>query len=148
MAEGPGSSASTSSTASDFTFLYSPEVGKTVEVPEEQEASKIGRKRVRNTDNWSVKHVKKPGLRKNSPRLQLTDITDCCKKRCIQGFSSSHLSKIRSDFEGLYYEQQNIYLSGILKRRQTKKSSGHARKKSPTLSSKGKRYGRPPAKES
>ena len=148
MAEGPGSSASTSSTASDFTFLYSPEVGKTVEVPEEQEASKIGRKRVRNTDNWSVKHVKKPGLRKNSPRLQLTDITDCCKKRCIQGFSSSHLSKIRSDFEGLYYEQQNIHLSGVFKRRQTKKTSGHARKKSPTLSSKGKRYGRPPAEES
>ena len=144
MAEG----ASTSSTASDFTFLYSPEVGKTVEVPEEQEASKIGRKRVRNTDNWQVKHVKKPGLGKNSPRLQLTDITDCCKKRCIQGFSSSHLSKIRSDFEGLYYEQQNIHLSGILKRRQTKKSSGHARKKSPTLSSKGKKYGRPPAEGS
>ena len=45
MAEGSSASAST---ASDFTFLYSPEVGKTVEVPEEQEASKIGRKRVRN----------------------------------------------------------------------------------------------------
>ena len=119
----------------DFTFLYSPEVEKTVEVPEKQEASKIGRKRVRNTDNWKVKHVKKPCLRKNSPRLQLTDFTDCRKKGCIQGFSS-HLSKIRSDFEGLYYKQQNIHLSGVLKHRQTKKTSGHARKKSPTLSSK------------
>ena len=141
MAEDSSASAST---ASDFTFLYSPEVGKTVEVSEEQEASKIGRKRVRNTDNWKVKHVKKPGLRKNSPHLQLTDFTDCCKKRCIQEFSS-HLSKIRSDFEGLYYEQQNIHLNGVLKRHQAKPVAMQG--KSP-LSSKGKRYGRPPVEES
>ena len=55
MAEGSSASAST---ASDFTFLYSPKVGKTVEVPEKQEANKIGRKRVRNTDNWKVKQAR------------------------------------------------------------------------------------------
>ena len=62
--------------------------------------------------------------------------------------SSPHLDNIRSDFESMYYEQQNIYLNGVLKRHETKKSSGHTRKKSPTVSSKGKRYGRPPAEES
>ena len=84
-----GASASGSSNNSDFTFLYcGPDIGSTVEVPEKQEASKIGRKRVRNTENWKVKHAKKPGLRKNSPRLQLTELTDCCQKKCVQQFSS------------------------------------------------------------
>ena len=41
--------------ASGFTFLYAPEVGSTVKVHEEQEASKKRRKQERNADNWKVK---------------------------------------------------------------------------------------------
>ena len=86
-------------------------------------------------------------LEKNSSCLQLTELTDCCQKKCVQQFSSSHLDKIRSDFESMYCEQ-NIYLNGVLKHHETKKSSVHTRKKSSTVSLKGKRCGRPPAEES
>ena len=60
----------------------------------------------------------------------------------------SHLKKLRSQFEGLLYEQQNHYLNGLLHRRETKKSTGHKRKTNPTLTSSGKRLGRPPAEKS
>lgn len=154
------SSASTSSgtseatgdpTGSDFTFLYSsPDVGQTVEVqPEaEQEPSRAGRKRARNPDDWTKKHVKRAGLRKNAPYIDISSLSGCCKKECIMKFSQPHLSKIRRDFESLKYEQQNIYLCGLLHRHETKKTSGHKRKSNPSVSSKGKRLGRPPAEES
>jgi len=45
----------------------------------------------------------------------------------------------------MYYEQQNIFLSGLLKRVETKKTSGHSRKEHPAVSPHGKRIGRPPA---
>ena len=45
----------------------------------------------------------------------------------------------------MYYEQQNVFLSGLLKRVETKKTSGHSRKEHPAVSSHGKRIGRPPA---
>ena len=137
--------------ASDFTLLYSPDIGRVEEVTAEpqQEASKPGRKRVRNPDNWRKKHVKRPGLRKNSPRYQIPDLVsrDCCKKKCLEQFSVLHLNKVRDDFEGLYYEQQNMYLNGLLKRHETKQSRGHSRKK-PIFTTSGKKVGRPPAEES
>ncbi len=132
----------------NFTFLYSPTVGSVVELPEDQEEATTGRKRKKNPDNWTKKHVKKPGLRKNSPRIRIESLTDCCKKLCVQKFSCSHLEKMRSEFEGLYYEQQNIYLNGLLHRHETKRTTGHSRKSNPTLSSNGKRVGRPPAEKS
>ena len=128
-------------------FLYSPEIGNTVEIPEEHEESRKGRKRVRDPENWKHKHLKKPGLRKNAPHLEISTLSGCCKE-CLKAFSVSHLTKIPNDFEALYYEQQNIYLNGLLHRRETKKTSGHKRISTPTLTPKGKRLGRPPAEES
>ena len=63
-------------------------------------------------------------------------------------FSTEHLLKIRKEFEELFYDQQNLYLNGLLQRHQTKKSSGHTRHETPAMTSNGKRLGRPPAKES
>ena len=48
----------------------------------------------------------------------------------------------------MYYEQQNIYLNGILKCRETKRTNGHPRRANPTVSANGKRVGRPPAEAS
>ena len=63
-------------------------------------------------------------------------------------FTPVHLAKIRKDFESMFYEQQNQYLSGLLHRYETKKSSGHCRKEKPAISPSGKRVGRPPAEAS
>ena len=46
------------------------------------------------------------------------------------------------------YEQQNIYLNGILKRRETERTNGHPRRANPTVTANGKRVGRPPAEDS
>lgn len=137
-----------SASTSDFTLLYSPEVGSVEEVTEEPDECKRGRKRLRQPEKWTKKHVKKPGLRKNSPRVDLSNYAECCKKLCIQKFTTSHLNKVRDDFEKLFYEEQNLYLNGVLHRCVTKKSSGHSRKQNPTVSSSGKKVGRPPAEES
>ena len=129
------------STRSDFTFLYSsPDVGQTVEVqPEiEHEPSRASRKWTRNPDNWTRKHVKRAGLRKNAPYLDISSLSGCCKKECFMKISQQHLSKLRHDFESLNYEQQNIYLSGLLHRHETKKTSGHTRKSNPSVSSNDK----------
>lgn len=93
MAEECGEASSSGISTTTFGFLYSPQVGRTEEAVEEQQPARIGRKRIRNPSNWTVKHVKKPGLRKNSPCLQLSDVSDCCRKKCIERFSSSHLHK-------------------------------------------------------
>ena len=89
----------------------------------------------------------KPGLRKISPRVDLSNYAECCKKLCIQKFTTSHLNKVRDDFEKLFYEE-HLYLNGVLHRCVTKKSSGHSHKQNPTMSSSGKKVGRPPAEES
>ena len=94
------------------------------------EETAAGRKRVQNPDNCKHKHVKRPGLRKNAPVL-----------------NSALLAKVRSDFEDMYYEQQNMYLNGLLRRYETKKTSGHKRKANPATTSSGKRVGRPPAED-
>ena len=106
-----------------------------------------GRKRTRNPAKWKAKHIRTPGLRKNAPQVDISTFT-CCKKKCTRTFTDSHLAKVRSDFEALYYEQQNIYLNGLLHRYETKQSKGHKRKSSPKLTGKGNRLGRPPAEES
>ena len=80
--------------------------------------------------------------------LHISSLCGCCTKECLKRFSESYLAKIRSQFEALYYEQQNIYLSGLLCRRETKKTSGHKRKSNHTTTSNGKRLGRPPAEDS
>ena len=147
---GPSSSSASPgpSAGSEFTFLYSPDVGQTVEVPEEHEPSCEGRKRTRNPDNWKHKHVKRPGLRKNAPYLDISSLSGCCKRECLKCFSQQQLSRVRKDFEALNYEQQTIYLNGLLRQHETKKTSGHKRKSNPAVSSNGKRLGRPPAEES
>ena len=127
-------------------FYYS--VTKSVPLYSEHEATQKGRKRLRNPDIWKKKHVKKPGLRKNAPCAAISSLPECCKKECLKKFPESHLTKLRTEFEQLYYEQQNIYLNGLLRRHETKKTSGHKRKTNPTLTSNGKRLGRPPAEES
>ena len=132
----------------DFTFLYSPDVGASVEVPADHEESRKGRKRVQNPDNWKHKHVKKPGLRKNAPCTDIYSLSTCCKKQCLTVLSKSHLAKVRSDFEDMYYEQHYMYLNGLLRRYETKKTSGHKRKANPATTSSGKRLGRPPAEDS
>ena len=109
---------------------------------------KIGRKRLRNPDDWTKKHVKKRGLRKNSPRTQLTEDMECCQKACLKQFSAAHLCKLREKFETLYYEEQNLYLVGLIGRHETKKSVGHARQANTLKFPSGKRIGRPPAEES
>ena len=92
--------------------------------------------------------LKKPGLRKNSPCVPVTNLTECCKKKCVTVFSTAHLQKVRDEFEKLFYENQNVYLSGLLHRKETKKSSGHQRKENPTLSCEGKKVGRPSTEDS
>ena len=102
-----------------------------------------GRKRIRNPDNWESKHVKKPGLRKNAPSLTL--LQECCKKRCMLSFTENHVQKLRNHFQQLYYEEQNHYLNGLLRRDATKKSAGHEYKSNPEMSSDGNKFGRPSA---
>ena len=70
------------STRSDFTFFYSsPDVDQTVKMqPEaEHEPSRAGQKQTRNPDDWMRKHVKRAGLRKNAPYLDISSLSDCCK---------------------------------------------------------------------
>ena len=109
---------------------------------------KKGRKRLRNPDEWTKKHVKKRGLRKNSPRAQLTEDMECCQKACLKQFSAPHLRNLREKFETLYYEEQNLYLVGLIGRHEAKKSVGHARQADTPKFPSGKRVGRPPAEES
>ena len=68
--------------------------------------------------------------------------------QCPAAPSTSEQSYILLMQESMYYEEQNIYLNGILKRREAKKTRGHPRKACPTVSAKGKRVGRPPAEDS
>ena len=62
-------------------FTSSPDVGQTVEVQleAEHEPSRAGRKRTRNPDNWTRKHVKRAGLRKNASYLDISRLSGCCK---------------------------------------------------------------------
>ena len=72
----------------EFNLLYSSEVGETAEVAGDHEGSQRGWKRVRNTENWKCKHLKKPGLRKNAPHLDISSLSGCCKD-CLKCFSKS-----------------------------------------------------------
>ena len=149
MAEKSADSDANPVESSEFNLLYSPSVGHDIEVSEEPEQSSTkGRKRTRNPENWKKKYMKRPGLRKNAPIVVLSEKTECCKKNCIQKFGIDHLKKLRSAFQELFYDQQNIYLNGLLHCHTTKKSSGHPRKNSPCLSSNGKKIGRTPAEAS
>ena len=131
------------SSQAELDFLYSPEVTSDIphelQLSEEQEQSCTGRKGQRNPENWKAKHVKRPGLCKNSSLIAISDNMECCKKTCLQGFSISHLHKVRSEFQALFYEHQNVYLHGLLHCRETKKTSGHASKANPLASFGGKR---------
>ena len=83
------------------------EVQDTVEVT----TKGIGRKRTRNPDKWKSKYARKTGLRKNSPRIELSQETECCHKKCLKQFSTDHLKRLREKFESLYYNEQNLYLA-------------------------------------
>lgn len=136
-----------SSAEEGFSCLYSNEVGSVEEITMAMDEEQHGRLRLRQPEKWTKKHTKRPGLRKNSPRVDITAV-ECCKKQCNRMFTPVHLAKIRKDFESMFYEPQNQYLSGFLHRYETKKSSGHCRKENPAISSSGKRVGRPPAEAS
>ena len=112
-----------------------------------------GRKRVKDPDNWKKKHKgKKTGLRENAPAISIDDIKGknnyCCTKLCVAQLSANHLLSLRQHFGTLMYDEQNLFLSGLIVRRETKKTSGHRRKSNPTVGKNGEKVGRPPAEES
>ena len=88
--------------------------------------SQCGRKRVRNPDLWKKKHVKK-GLRQNAPQVSIEDMvrSERCKKACVQRFLAEHLITLRQHFATLMCDKQNLYLTGLMIRKETKKSIGH-----------------------
>lgn len=79
MAEGATPPTTPFAQEQGFNFLYSPVVGNEAE---DKEQSRADRKRNRNPDKWTKKHVKKPALRKNSPCVPVTNLPECCKKKC------------------------------------------------------------------
>ncbi len=123
---------------------------RTVEEAEVGAHHHCGRKRVRNPDSWEKKHAKKKGLRQNAPQVSIDNMVekDCCRKACIQHVSAEHLTSLRQHFSTLTYDEQNLYLTGLMIRKETKKSVGHKRKSNPTTGKYGKKVGRPPAEES
>ena len=120
--------------------------------PEEADtqAPQRGRKRVRNPDSWEKKHVKKRGLRQNAPQVTIDVMVEkrCCKRGCVQQVSTEHLASLRQHFSTLTYDEQNLYLTGLMIRKETKKSVGHKRKINPVVGKNGKKVGRPPAEQS
>ena len=80
-----------------------------------------GRKCVRKPDSWEKKHVKKKGLRQNAPQVSIESMAEqsCCRRACMQH---------RQHFSTLVYDEQNLYLTGLMIRKETKKSVGHKRK--------------------
>lgn len=120
------------------------------EVNAQERPFQRGRKRVRNPDGWKKRHVKRRGLRSNAPQLSTDDLVGktCCKNSCIQHLSTEHLTSLRQHFTTLTYDEQNLYLTGLMIRRETKKSVGHKRKSNPCTGKYGKKVGRPPAEES
>lgn len=93
---------------------------------------------------------RKAGLRENAPAISIENIKSkkCCQKSCIAQFSSEHLLSLRQHFNTLIYDEQNLFLSGLLERKETKKTVGHRRKSNPTIGKNGKKVGRPPAEDS
>ena len=89
-----------------------------------ERATQHGRKRVRNPDSWKQKHVKKKGLRRNAPQMTIDVMMgkECCKKACVQQLSAEHLLSLRQHFAALTYDQQNLYLTGLMIRRQRSRS--------------------------
>ena len=79
--------------------------------------------------------MKRTGLRKNVPYLDLSNLSRCCKKECLKKFSQQHVSKTRWNFEALNYDPQNIYLNGLLHNYETKKTNGYKRKSNSSVSS-------------
>ena len=66
----------------------------------------------------------------------------------MQHISVTHLASLRQHFSTLAYDEQNLYLTGLMIRKETKKSVGHKRKSNPCTGKYGKKVGRPPAEES
>ena len=121
-----------------------------IHVSGDETITQHGRKRVRNPDSWKKKHVKKKGLRRNAPQVTIDAMVgkECCKKACVQQLSAEHFTSLRQHFATLTYDEQNLYLTGLMIRKATKKSVGHKRKSNPTVGKYGKKVGRPPAEES
>ena len=115
-----------------------------------QAGQHAGRKRVRNPDSWKKKHIKRKGLRQNAPQMTVEALVSqiCCKKACVQQISAEHLSSIRQHFSTMTHEEQNLYLTGLMIKKETKKSVGHKRKSDPKVGKYGKKVGRPAAEES
>ena len=142
-----GSSAGCAGDSQEFAFLYSPpDIAKDLDI-EENERTQKGRKRKLDHANWQKKYNKTCGLRKNSPSLTITEDMECCCKKCLQTFGVSHLQRTKTNFESMLYEEQNIYLNGLLHRQETRKTSGHPRKTHPATSVNGRKLGRPTAED-
>ena len=101
------------------------------------------RKRVRKPDSWEKKHVKKKGLRQNAPQVSIESMAEqnCCRKACMQHISVTHLASLRQHFSTLAYNEQNLYLTGLMIRKETKKSVGHKRKSNPCTGKYGEEGG-------
>lgn len=119
-------------------------VDQELSVPVERE--KRGRKRKRNPENWKKKYFKKCGPRKNRPHADLSALTKCCQKNCLEKFTAAHLRKLRESFDAFTtHRDETQYLCGLIMRVQTKASSGHKRQPDTTES---RRRGRPRAEDS
>ena len=120
------------------------------EATDQAEVPQRGRKQVRNPDSWKSKHVKKKGLRQNASQVSIDDLvgTQCRKKTYLQCFPMEHLVTLQQQFANLTYDEQNLYLTGLMIIKETKKSVGRKRKSNPTLGKFGKKIGRPLAEES
>ena len=102
-----------------------------------------GRKCVRNPELWTKKHLKKRGLRQNAPQVAIDVVVEkrCCKKSWYKEFLQNTLHH----FSTLTYDEQNLYLTGLMIRKEPKKSAGHKRKSDPVIGRNGRRVGRSPA---
>lgn len=69
-------------------------------------------------------------------------------RKLVIGVSQLNTLRLYDHFSALTYDEQNLYLTGLMIRRETKKSVGHKRKSIPSVSKYGKKVGRPPAEES
>lgn len=91
-------------------------------------------------------------MRQNAPIMDIEEVKrdKNCKKKCILRFSTEHLLKLRKYFDSLVslvYDEQNLYMSGLIVKRETKRTVGQKRKSNPSIQN-GKKVGRPPAEVS
>ena len=133
----------------EFNLRYIDGQAENIDCVEEtcqDESTAIPTKKVRKRTRNESRGKPKKGLRKNVPSVDIAEIISngCCKKVV---FLPGHLMETRNLFNSLTYHQQNLYLTGLIIPKETKKSSGHRRKKNPIVNKNGKKVGRPKVRE-